>query len=220
MIEASTFNKSSKQESALLQKLRIDNPITETEPSDKVKLRTNAQFPPVPKNNNSRTYNNSPRTSDGRKKHSRNKDTPPHALQKGIHQSQSLQDLMSSDLSRSRQRSHKAQQRTHSLSSDALDADSLQLLKKLGRKAKGAPPSSNGAAENGLVNSHCAQVSGGVGSRAGSPLEIEMDEIRTAPEEEGNSKFYVDCNDIDSTVSFPLKVRIAMGKGLFIVSII
>ncbi|GIX88367.1 uncharacterized protein CEXT_325551 [Caerostris extrusa] len=38
MIEASTFNKSSKEESALLQKLRLDNPITDIEPSDKTTL--------------------------------------------------------------------------------------------------------------------------------------------------------------------------------------
>ncbi|KAG8184605.1 hypothetical protein JTE90_005218 [Oedothorax gibbosus] len=187
MIEASTFNKSSSQESPLLQKLREDNPITDTEPP-----------PPRTTGSSRSSHLPSSRTSDGRKKHTRN----------SIHQSQSLQDLLatptedSSGGSRGHQRRRQAH-RTHSLSSEDVDADSLALLKKLGKKSR--------------KQDMCSNLPKGAEDGASSPLEIK--EIQSPAEESSsqgepssngvaasNSKFYVDCNDVDSTVSFPLKL--------------
>ncbi|CAL1273015.1 unnamed protein product [Larinioides sclopetarius] len=287
MIEASTFNKSSKQESALLKQLRSDNPITDTEPSDKAALFKNSSQFSVHRNSkhtigtNSSSFNSSScylRTSDSRKKHSRNKDDSSsksalnlNVLQKGIHQSQSLQDLMSSDLSKSKQKSHKAH-RTHSLSSDevtGIETDSL-IIPKSGKKSykqstsgtnssksevnkskniskssrssdldtirlankiqSNSPkdcsnyqslsdsdiPTSNSQKEKNIENTAIVN----------SPVEIEMEEIKSDKKSskgeeslcgkeleksmngpvESNSKFYIDCHDIDSTVSFPLKL--------------
>ncbi|XP_055933073.1 uncharacterized protein LOC129963066 [Argiope bruennichi] len=289
MIEASTFNKSSKQESALLKQLRSDNPITDTEPTDKAALFKNSSQFSVHRNSkhtigtNSSSFNSSScylRTSDNRKKHSRNKDDSSsksalnlNVLQKGIHQSQSLQDLMSSDLSKSK-KSHKAH-RTHSLSSDevtGIETDSL-IIPKSGKKSyKQSSTGTNSsksevnkskslskATRNSDIDSvHLANKIQSNGPKAcsnyqslsdsdiptgnnsnsqkvqstentivvNSPVEIEMEEIKSdkksSKEEESlcgkeleksmngpvesNSKFYIDCHDIDSTVSFPLKL--------------
>ncbi|GFT91393.1 uncharacterized protein NPIL_238301 [Nephila pilipes] len=286
MIEASTFNKSTKQESALLKQLRSDNPITDTEPSDKATLLKNPQFS-VHRNSKhcirtSASFNSTSylRTSD-RKKHSKNKDDyssknalSVNALQKGIHQSQSLQDLMSSDLSKSKQKSHKAH-RTHSLSSDevtGIETDSLIIPKNSKKSNKQLSLASNSGPKNevdktssrnnfkaspnlqlntsdledkaksndskdsfnyqSLSDSDISTVncrkeqSGEKHTLINSPIEIEMDEIKSDKKSskgeeslsgkevekvmngpvQSNSKFYVDCNDIDTTVTFPLKL--------------
>ncbi|GFS45361.1 uncharacterized protein TNIN_67531 [Trichonephila inaurata madagascariensis] len=286
MIEASTFNKSTKQESALLKQLRSDNPITDTEPSDKATLLKNPHFS-VQRNSKhcigtSSSFNSTSsylRTSD-RKKHSKNKEeyssknaSSVNALQKGIHQSQSLQDLMSSDLSKSKQKSHKAH-RTHSLSSDevtGIEADSLiipknskKFNKQLSSGSNSGPKSevnktssrnnlkasqnlelntidledkakSNGSKESSNYQSlsdsdiptvNCRKEQSDEKHTLSSPVEIEMDEIKSVKKSsngeesssgkevekamngpiQSNSKFYVDCNDIDTTVTFPLKL--------------
>ncbi|GBL97958.1 hypothetical protein AVEN_126862-1 [Araneus ventricosus] len=288
MIEASTFNKSSKQESALLKQLRSDNPITDTESSDKAVLFKNSSQFSVHRNSkhtigtNSSSFSSSScylRTSDSRKKHSRNKDDSSsksalnlNVLQKGIHQSQSLQDLMSSDLSKSKQKSHKAH-RTHSLSSDevtGIKTDSL-IIPKSGKKSyKQSSSGTNSSKSEVNKNKNISKASRNSdldtvrlankiqsngpkdcsnyqslsdsdiptgnsqkekntenSAIVNSPVEIEMEEIKSDKKSskgeeslcgkeleksmngpvESNSKFYIDCHDIDSTVSFPLKVR-------------
>ncbi|KFM63594.1 hypothetical protein X975_07387, partial [Stegodyphus mimosarum] len=297
--EASTFNKPNNQESVLLKQLRKE--VAETEPrennlvesscaSERSENRRHTKILLYSETNSTALNSSGISSSHHRtlesKKKVKNREEPSSKSvlnvdvgQNSIQQSQSLQDLLSSDSSKSKQKPQKTQ-RTLSLSSSetvAIDSDSFSSSSKTSKKSNKSSSLSGNSSKSesnksGLSKCHsktsgnfvslsinlnaesesqkhepCAQndnlpyqslvtendipVSGNRKQKENeniayvSPIEIEMEEIKPdsksnkdetlsskavektkSGSQQSNSKFYVDCNDVDSTVTFPLKL--------------